>query len=160
MYLVVGCVGLPAAFRNPTAAFLCLSWIVGEVTYLVTGNNLPFSIYLIADVTVVTSIYIKTVQRVGVKTYPTLKNQFYSLVTDLTMWDRLIVALFLLGVWPVYAMNLHPYYTWLLLWGLTIAQFFCAGAEAIHVQSLRHKLARDASEPPDGFALAGFRSYG
>lgn len=157
VYGIVLFVGLPAALRNSTAAALVLSWICGEISWMLTGNNLPLSTYFMADVAVIALIYAKTIRRVGPKTYPTIARQLYCLVMDLTVYDRWVVAIFILGAWPLYVLNLHAYYKWWALWSLLIAQFLLAGAEAI--QSFRHELkARAASEPPgNGLALVGVR---
>lgn len=131
IYAVAGCIGLPAMFRNPTAAGLVLSWMLGEVTWMMTGNNLPLSVYFMADVAVITIIYAKMIWRVGPKTYPSAWLHFKCFILDLTVCDRIIVGIFLLGAWPAYVIELDPYYKWWLLYWLTVAQFVLAGAEAL-----------------------------
>lgn len=157
MYATVAFIGLPAAtlMRNMSAAALVAAWLVGEITWLVTGNNLPLSTYFMTDIAVITIIYAKTIRRVGPKTYRSTWQQIYCLAADLTVWDRWIVAIFLFGAWPLYVLSVHPWWKWYGLWGLVIAQFLLAGAEAI--QSFRHNVsARAASDPPgNGLALAG-----
>lgn len=155
MYSTVAVVGLPAAFRNPTAAALVLSWLVGEVTWMATGNNLPLSVYFMCDVAVIAVIYAKMIRSCGAKVYSSMREQLRCFVTDLTKADRWIVALFLLGAWPLYVLEIHPYYKWYLLWFIAIAQFLLAGAEA--ALTLRHNVkARASPDPPDSFALAGY----
>lgn len=157
MYAVVFGIGLPASARNSTAFFLAVSWILGETTWLLTGNSLPLSTYFMADVAVISLIYAKTIRRVGSKTYPTLRRQLYCLMIDLTVWDRWIVAIFLAAAWPLYVFNVDPWTKWWSLWFLVILQFLLAGAEAI--QSFRHEFKeRAASDPPgQGLALVGVR---
>jgi hypothetical protein len=155
MYFVVFAVGLPTAFRNLTALALSLAWMAGEVTWLLTGNNLPLSTYFMADVAVISLIYAKTIKRVGVKKYPTLVKQCYCFLLDLTICDRCVVAIFLLGCWPLYILAVDPYTKWWSLYWLTILQFLLAGAEA---SSLLHREIRERakSEHSDnGLALAG-----
>lgn len=160
MYLVVACVGLPAAFRNPTAAALVISWLAGEIAWMVTGNNLPLSTYFAADIVVVSIIYAKTIRHCGPKEYPSMRGQLRCLVTDLTICDRWIVAIFLLGMWPAYVLSIHPYYKWFWLWGLAISQFLLAGAETAQ-SYVAHLRSRVPSEPPgNGLAMAGLRGYG
>lgn len=155
MYAVVFGIGIPAALRNLTALALALSWLVGETAWMMTGNNLPLSTYFMADVAVIALVYAKTIRRVGTKTYPTLWRQLYCLAADLTVWDRWIVGVFILGAWPLYALAVDPWQKWYSLWALCILQFLLAGAEAI--QSFRHSVkARAASDPQGGgLALAG-----
>jgi len=127
MWGVVGCVGLLSR-HNLTVCALALSWLVGQAYYLHTGDGLATSEYFMADVAVITLIYAKTIRRVGPKSYPTAWLHLKCFFLDLTVWDRLIVAIFLLGSWPVYALEIDKY--WPLYW-LTVSQFLLAGAEAL-----------------------------
>lgn len=161
IYAVVAGVGIPAAFRNTTALALVIAWLFVELVYQITGDSLPLKFSFMADVAVIAVIYAKMIKRCGAKLYSSFVEQMRCLVTDLTYWDRAIVAIFLLGMWPLYVLNFHPYYKWWLLWGLAILQFLLAGAEAI--QSFRHSVrSRAASDPPgNGLAMAGvYRGYG
>lgn len=159
MWTVVAVVGIILARRNATAAALVASWLVGELTWLITGNNLPLSTYFMADVAVISVIYAKTIRRVGVKSYPTLRRQIYCLFVDLTPCDRWVVAIFLLGCWPLYVSTIHPFYQWWGLYFATLLQFILAGAEAAFV--LHREYKEQAEEEPPGLALAGaFRGYG
>lgn len=161
MYGIVAFVGFPAALRNPTAAMLVMAWLAGEFLWLVTGESLALSTYFMTDVAVIALIYAKTIRHVGAKTYPTLRRQLWCLIFDLSVWDRWIVGLFLLGAWPIYILALHPYYKWWLLYAIVILQFLLAGAEAIF--SLRHSVSEQAASDPqgNGLALAGvYRGHG
>lgn len=168
MYSVVAGVGIPAAFRffplairNATALALVVAWLVAEVIVYKTGNSLPVGFYFKADLAVIAAIYAKTIIRCGVKSYSPIGFHLRCLVTDLTLCDRWIVAIFLLGAWPLYVLNLDPYYKWQCLLWLAIIQFLLAGAEAI--QSFRHDVkVRAKSDPPgNGLALAGaYRGHG
>lgn len=130
MWGVVGCVGLLSR-RNLTAFALALSWLVGQAYYLQTGDNLATSEYFMADVAVITFIYAKTIWRVGPKTYPSAWLHLKGFFLDLTLPDRLIVAIFALGSWPTYVIELHPFYKYWLLYWLTVSQFLIAGGEAL-----------------------------
>jgi len=127
MWGLVGCVGLMSR-HNLTAFALALSWLVGQIYYLSTGDGLATSEYFMADIAVITLIYAKTIRRVGPKSYPTAWLHLKCFFLDLTVWDRLIVAIFLLGSWPVYVVEINKY--WPLYW-LTVSQFLLAGAEAL-----------------------------
>lgn len=131
MYLTVAFIGLPAAFRNPTAAALVLSWLAAEVSFMLTEDNLPLSIYFMADIAVIAVIYAKTIRACGAKLYSSLGEQLRCLVTDLTKCDRWIVALFVLGAWPLYVLDIHAFYKWWLLWAIVTLQFLLAGGEAL-----------------------------
>lgn len=150
MWLVVVFVGVPSARHNTTAAALVISWMAGEAIWLLTGNSLPLSFYFMSDVAVVAIIYAKAVNSIGPR--PCTATDF---VRCLTAFDRWIVASFLLGVWPLYVLNIDARSKWFLLWGLVIAQFLLASAEAI--QQLRF-VSRSRAKPVNngnGLALAG-----
>lgn len=160
MWLTVIAVGIPSAWRNPTAFALTFSWLAGEAAWLTTGNNFPLSVYFMADIAVISVIYAKTIRRCGPKVYPSLRDQLRCLVTDPTIWDRLIVAIFLLGAWPLYVLSVSPLFKWWGLWALAILQFLLAFAEA--ALSFRHDVnMRAAHDPPgNGLALVGYRGNG
>jgi len=140
MWLIVFAVGVPSAWRNLTALALVISWLVGELAWLVTGNNLPLSVYFMADVAVIAIIYAKTIRRVGAKTYASSWQQLRCLITDLTVYDRWVAALFLLGAWPLYTLNVNPWTKWWCLWALVIAQFLIASLESLAgFRASRHK---------------------
>jgi hypothetical protein len=150
MWLVVVFVGVPSARVNFTAFVLVISWMTGEAVWLVTGNSLPLSFYFMSDVAVIALIYAKAINNAGTKAC-----SMADFVTCLTAFDRWIVAIFLLGVWPLYVLNIDARSKWFLLWGLVIAQFLLASAEAI--QKLRYN-SRSRAAPEhqgNGLALAG-----
>ena len=154
MYAVVLGVGAPAAFRNVTALALVIAWLFVEIVYQITGDSLPLKFSFMADIAVIAVIYAKMIRRCGAKIYSSMREQFRCFVTDLTKWDRWIAALFLLGAWPTYVLEIHPFFKWYLLWLITITQFLLAGAEA--ALSFRHDIKARATDPPDnGLALAG-----
>lgn len=157
MYAAVAGLGIPAAFRNATAAALVFAWLAGETLWLATGNSLPLSFFFMADIAVISIIYAKTIKRVGAKTYPTLARQLQCLIIDLTVCDRWIVGLFLLGAWPAYVLAINPFAKWHTLWAISIIQFCLAGAEAAQ-SYVAHLRTRVAPDPPDssGLAWAGF----
>lgn len=131
MYLVVGAIGVPAAFRNLTALAMVIAWLSVELVYQITGDSLPLKYSFMADIAVIAVIYAKTIKRCGAKLYSSLGEQLRCMVTDLTPWDRCIVVIFLLGAWPAYILTFDPWWQWMLLWALAIAQFLLAGGEAV-----------------------------
>lgn len=131
MYAVVAGIGLPAAFRNTTALALIAAWLVPEITYLRTGDNLPLKLYFMADIAVIAAIYAKTTKALGRRVYSSAKSQLRGMVMDLTPCDRAIIAIFLLGAWPLYVSTADPWSKWMALWALAICQFMLAGFEAL-----------------------------
>lgn len=125
MYAVVAGVGIPAAFRNVTALAMVIAWLSVELVYQLTGDSLPLKFSFMADIAVVAVIYAKTNSDYAAK------HRLLRMVTDLTICDRWIVAIFLLGAWPAYVLQLDPWLKWHLLWALAIAQFILAGGEAV-----------------------------
>lgn len=132
IHIIVLGVGIPAAFRNPTAFALATSWAVGQAVWWYTGNNLPLKAYFIADLTVIAIIYAKAIIGVGPRKYRNLAHQLWCMVTELTLFDRVIVALFVLGCWPLYVLTLDAWLQWWALYWITVAQFLLAGAESIY----------------------------
>lgn len=131
MYAIVVGIGVPAAFRNPTALAMVIAWLSVEIVYQITGDSLPLKFSFMADIAVISLIYAKTIRRCGAKLYSSLGEQMRCMITDLTPWDRWIVAIFLLGAWPGYAVEMNAWLKWHLLWAATIAQFLLAGWEAL-----------------------------
>lgn len=138
MYCAVGIIGIPAAFyfwpiriRNVTALALVVAWLVAEMIVYRTGNSLPLGFYFKADIAVIAVIYAKTIRRCGVKVYSRAGEQLRCLATDLTLWDRGIVAVFLLGMWPLYVLNFDAFDKWQALMWLAVAQFLLAGGEVV-----------------------------
>lgn len=152
MYAVVVGLGIPAAFRNPTALAMVIAWLCVEFVYQLTGNPLPLQFSFMADVTVIAAIYAKTTNRSGAKHYSSLGEQTRCMITDLTPCDRWVLAIFLV-MWPLYVLLIDPWWKWHLLWGLAITQFLFASAEAF--KSFRRDLKSRADPPSSGLALAG-----
>lgn len=131
MYCVVAFVGVPASFRNLTALAMIAAWLSVEFVYQITGDSLPLKYSFMADIAVIAVIYAKTIKRCGAKLYSSMVEQMRCLVTDLTPCDRWIVAIFLLGAWPVYLLSIDPWWKWMALWALAISQFMLASGEAL-----------------------------
>lgn len=118
MYAVVAGLGIPAALRNVTALAMVIAWLSVELVYQATGNSLPLQYSFMADIAVVAVIYAKASR---------------------TLWDRWIVGIYVVLVWPAYVLQFDPYTKWMLLWALTIAQFVLAGVEALATTIARRK---------------------
>lgn len=122
--------------RNPTALALIIAWLAAEIVILRTGDSLPINFYFMADIAVVAVIYAKANRR---NEYAAMGGQLRRMVTDLTVCDRWIVAIYLLGAWPAYVLQFDPWWKWHLLWALAIAQFMLAGCEALAVHIARRR---------------------
>ena len=68
------------------------------------------------------------------------------------------MVIFLLGSWPAYVLDIHPYYRWYALWALTIAQFLFAGVEAL--SSWWRDRNRPSELPPNVLQFAAYRRIG
>lgn len=129
MYLVVACIGLPAAFRNPTAAALVMAWVASEAMFLVTGDSLPIEYYPFLDVFVIAVIMAKH-EYCNQRPYRGTWHQLKCLLLERSPADRVVLLIFPV-MWGLYIAPIHPYYLWYALWFLCIAQFVSAGAEAL-----------------------------
>lgn len=151
-------VGLPSAWRNPTAAAMVVAYTIVAGLFWWADIRLANDKLFLIDIGVITVIYAKTITRCGAKVYDNWRHQLRCLVTDLTPWDRWIVALFVFGAWPVYVSPLSDYRQWWILWALAIGQFLIAGGEAVQAKrTVRHVDAPDLPHPP-GMRLAAVYS--
>lgn len=125
---VVLLVGVPAAFRNPTAAALVASWAFGEAVWLITGDNLPLKAYVIADITVLAVIICKPCLFRG--PYRDWLHQLRCIFDERTIWDQIIVASFPI-MWGLYIAAVGDKFKWYALWALAIVQLLASGGEAL-----------------------------
>lgn len=158
IYVVVIGVGLPSAWRNPTAGGLVAAWAIGETAWMLSGNSLPLKVYFMADIAVMAVMFWKATRREACRTYHSLREQLKCFGRAMTLWDRWIAASYILAVWPIYVSELHPYYKWWALYWILIAQFILAAGEAI--QSLLGDRRVTVSKPPGGPGLAYARGGG
>ena len=128
IWLVVLVVGIPSTWWNPTAGALVICWIVGEVSYLVIGDNLPILHYLIGDAFVLLVIFAKAEHRFPLEG---CRIQLWKTLLDSVCMDRWVLAIFVI-MWMIYAVPLHPYFKWWALYYLLVAQFLATGWEALH----------------------------
>jgi hypothetical protein len=111
MWAIVFCIGVPSAWRNPTAAALVLAKIAGWAWHRITGDSLPTEFYPFADIFVMAIIMSKR---------------------DCSPADKAVLLLFAL-CWVLYIAPIHDYYRWWALYGVTIIQFLCASAESLEI---------------------------
>lgn len=160
MWALVVVVGLPAAWRNPTAAALVLCWIFSEGLYWITGNGLAVAYYTFPDIFVITVIFCKP-SYCPPEDYPTVWHQLWCILAERTPADRLILLSYP-ACWYLYVADIAPYYQWWGLYWIAVVQFLAAGAEGIAKLNSRPEGASEASvEPPDETSrLVGVRGYG
>lgn len=151
--------GIKARKLNATAGALVTTWALAQAIWLHTGDNLPLRFYMMADIAVVTAIYAKTIARCGPKTYWSLSHQLRCLITDLTVWDRWILGIYALAVWPAYILEADPYLQWHWLWSAAISQFVLAGTESFTLwrESMGPKASPRAGSGSLRLALGGMR---
>lgn len=128
MWAVVALIGIPSAWKNPTAAALVLSWIAGEVVFLLTGNNLPVEYYLYPDIFVIGVIFAKPDYRCS--EYESAWRQFLCLTLERSPSDRCVLLIFPI-MWVTYVAPIDPYYQWWILWAAAILQFLFASTESL-----------------------------
>lgn len=139
IWAVVFGIGVPSAWRNPTAAALVIAWLAGEAIYRITGDNLAVQFYLFPDIFVIAMIMAKLERSAA---------------------DRVILAIYPV-CWVFYVAAVEPVTKWYLLWGLTIAQFLAAGWESFSLYRRSHRAASDKPDNPGTLLVAyGSGGYG
>ena len=155
---VVAVVGLPSAWKNPTAAALCLSWIFCKVLYLATGDGLAVEYYLLPDIFVLAIIFAKP----DYHHYDLCGGDWHQLKC---LWlerspaDRAVMSLFPI-VWLTYVAAISPFLQWQMLWGAAILQFLFASAESL--EALHSRRGADAAHrlPHKGDLLVAYPGGG
>ena len=157
---VVAVVGIPSAWRNPTAAALVLAWIAVKVLYLVTGNGLAVEWYIYPDIAVLAIIFCKPDYR-PCDYYRGTWHQLACLWTERSPSDRAVMAIFPL-MWIAYFAPISPFIQWYLLWAGAILQFLFASAEPL-AEFFHSRRGADAAHRlpvSPGDLLVAYRSRG
>lgn len=146
MLAVVAVVGIPSAWRNPTAAALVLCWIVSQSIYIFTGNGLAVEYYTYPDAFVVAVIFTKA-------EYCNLDPQSMLEEIKCILLERSPADRFILCTYPVcwyfYVAEIPPFYTYWALWLLAVAQFLAAGFESLSKSIRRASSVSETSGPSD-----------
>lgn len=124
---VVLVVGLPAAWKNPTAGALVLCWVFAETLYLFTGNGMSVQYYLFPDLFVIAVIFSKPAVYC-INHTEHIWDLIKCAILELSVPDRIVLAMFPI-LWLVYTSDVSPYHQYWLMWWLSIAQFIAAGFE-------------------------------
>jgi hypothetical protein len=160
MWATVLFVGIPSAWRNPTAAALVMAWFAGQAFYLVTGNNLPTEFYPFTDIFVLAVIFSKP-EICNLAPYRSVPHQMICIVLERSHADRIVMLIFPL-MWLAYAADIGEFSRWYALWGLCLVQFAAAGIEAFHSRR-RYADADDRPDEPGALLIAyqgATRGYG
>lgn len=158
IWAVVFVIGVPSAWRNPTAAALVISWIFGELVYLFSGNNLPVDFYLYPDILVLAVIMAKP-EACNLRPYRNVWHQLSCVLLERSPADRMVMLIFPV-MWAFYVSGLDPYYVWWTLYGLVILQFLFASSESVE----KFWRSRGQPNPPpvsdDVSRFSGVLGYG
>jgi hypothetical protein len=158
MWLIVALVGLPSAWRNPTAAALVLSWSASEVWFLLTGDNLRLQFYVFPD-SVVLAIILAKPEYNPCEFYRGTLHQLACVVTERTPPDRIVMAIFPV-MWMVYVSDLDAYHKWWLLYLLVVAQFAAAGLEALSPYRRASAVSETSAQADDVFRRLAWEKSG
>ena len=146
---VVLTVGVPSAWKNPTAGALVLCWVFSETLYLLTGDGMAVQFYAYPDVLVIAVIFAKR-EWCNLDSNGWL-TELKCVLLERSPCDRLILLSYPV-VWWLYVAPIAHYYQYWALWTISIAQFFAAGFEAFQ-KVMRARSAREKIDPPDNILL-------
>lgn len=158
MWAVVAAVGMPSAWRNPTAAALVIAWLTAEIFYIVTGNSQPVGFYIYPDIFVIGVIFCKPDCR-SLALDGGDWHQLKCLWLERSFSDRCVLLVFPL-MWAAYVAPIHPFYQWQALWALCILQFLFASAEPLAAFHSRRNADAADSLPSVGELLVACRDRG
>jgi hypothetical protein len=156
MWATVLGVGIPSAWRNPTAGALVVAWFAGQAAYLATGDSLPLDFYLFPDLLVLAVIFSKQ-EACNLAPYRNAWHQLKCVLLERSVADRIVVLIFPL-MWLLYCLPMPDWHKWWALYFLALAQFFAAGTEAFN----SHRRDADAADQPEtlGDLLVAYRNRG
>jgi hypothetical protein len=145
MWAIVLVVGVPSAWRNPTAGALVLCWVFSEGLWALTGNGLAVAYYAYPDAFVIAVIFAK----------PEWCNlgwdrgwllELKCILLERSPCDRIILLSYPV-VWTLYVVGIAPYYQWWSLYWIAVAQFVVAAWEPL--SKLLRSRAEAADRQPD-----------
>lgn len=144
LWSVVFCIGVPSAWRNPTAAALVLAKIAGWGWTRITGDNLPVAFYLFPDIFCLAVIMAKP-EWCNRQPYRGIFHQLKCVLLERSPADRAVMMVFFFS-WAIYVSPIDDYYRWWMLWGGVILQFLFASAESLEI--FWRQRAMSKSVPP------------
>jgi hypothetical protein len=147
MWAIVLVVGVPSAWRNPTAGALVLCWVVSEGVYSLTGNGLATEFFLFPDFVVIAVIAMKP-EVCNFRPYISAWHQAKCLLLERSVPDRIVLLLFPVA-WYFYAADIAPYYQWWALWWISVVQYLVAGFEGFS-KIYRSRVTSGTPDYPSG----------
>lgn len=147
MWCVVLGVGVPSAWRNPTAGALVLCWVFSEGLYALTGNGLATDYFIFPDLLVLAVIFAKP-EACNYRPYENTWVQFKCIILERSVPDRIVMVIFP-AMWWTYVADIAPYYQWWALFYLSIAQFLAAGWEGFS-KIYRSRVTSGTPDYPSG----------
>lgn len=131
MWGVVFVFGVSASWQarwyNRTAFALTAAWALSDWWAFRTGVNMPFAMYRLTDMVVMTAILCKPPH------FPPMSwvQKLPAILASRTLSDQIILAIYV-AAWVTYDAPISEWSRYWILWGLAIAQFIAAGCEAAH----------------------------
>jgi hypothetical protein len=145
MWTVALVVGVPSAWKNPTAGALVLCWVFSESLYWLTGNGLATEYFIFPDLLVLAVIFAKP-EACNFRPYINTWHQLKCLIIERSVPDRIVMLLFPVA-WVFYA-SPGPY-QYRALWLIAIAQFAAAGWEGFS-KLYRSRVTSGTPDYPSG----------
>lgn len=128
IWATVLAVGLFAAWRNPTALALVISWAAGTYVGIRTDDNLPLWFYPYADITAIAIIAAKAERSAA---------------------DRVVLLVFP-ACFVVYVADIETFYKWWALYYLVLAQFAAVAWDSLFTFRRASNAASDTPDTPSG----------
>lgn len=165
--------GIPAAFRNPTAFALVAAYFVVQGLWMTTGAALPWFVLFAIDLACLAVIYLKAPVphpwcrvcrcEVDVILYRSFPHQLCALWLERSRGDRFVIVCFPAAWWLYLADGVSPWVQWHGLYFLALAQLLAAAGESyLHFRSSRAAKAGDAEAanlPSSGLEFAMARGW-
>ena len=129
LWAVMLLIGVPSAWRNPTAAALVGAWVFSKALFLVTGDGLAVQFYVFPDIAALAVILAKPEH--CFRGYDrSWWFEFKCILLERSPSDRAVMLLFPV-LWYAYVADISAYAQWFVLWGATILQVLFASAESL-----------------------------
>lgn len=129
MWAVMLLIGVPSAWRNPTAAALVGAWVFSKTLFLATGDGLAVQFYVFPDIAALAIILAKPEYCFHGYDH-SWWLELKCILTERSPSDRAVMLLFP-ALWWAYVADISAYTQWLVLWGATIFQVLFASAESL-----------------------------
>ncbi len=129
MWCVMLLIGVPSAWRNPTAAALVGAWVFSKALFLATGDGLAVNFYVFPDIAALAIILAKP--EYCFRGYDrSWWMEFKCILLERSPSDRAVMLLFPV-LWWGYVADISEYSRYFVLWGASILQVLFASAESL-----------------------------